>query len=95
LDQLKVEDFAPLVGQSVEVEFAAQRLSVEVAEAATIKSPSPRATPAFHIVLRAEPNWRVAQGMLRMHHPAIGAIDMFAVPIGPDSRGFCYEIVFN
>jgi len=95
LDQLKVEDFLPLVGQSLDVEFGAQRTPLEIKEASTINSPSPRATPAFHVVMRSRSNWRVPQGIFRLHHPALGALDIFTVPIGPDGQGFCYEIVFN
>ena len=45
LDQLKVEDFLPLVGQNIDVETAAQRVLLEVKEAALIRSPSPRPAP--------------------------------------------------
>lgn len=95
LDQLKVEDFLPLVGQSIEAETAAQRAQFEVKEAALIRSPSLRTAPAFHVLLRSRTGWRTAQGMFRLHHPVLGALDVFAVPIGPDGEGFCYEIIFN
>ena len=95
LNELKVEDFLPLVDQSVDVEFGAQHNQLELKEASPIGSTSPRAAPAFHLILRSRSNWRVSQGMFRVHHPTLGALDMFAVPIGPDGVGFCYEIIFN
>lgn len=95
LDTLRLEDFLPLVGQTVDVEFGGGRISVEVKEASPINNPSPRATPPFRIVLRSTTGWRAPQGTYRVFHPKLGAIDAFTVPIGPDGSGLCYEIVVN
>lgn len=95
LDTLRLEDFLPLVGQTVDVEFNGQRTSLEVKEASAIQNPSPRATPPFRIVLRSTTGWRAPQGIYRLIHPQLGAIDTFTVPIGPDGNGLCYEIVVN
>ncbi len=37
----------------------------------------------------------VGQGIYRLEHEALGALDVFAVPVGPDPRGMCYEVIFN
>ncbi|MDN5923576.1 MAG: hypothetical protein L0H70_01100 [Xanthomonadales bacterium] len=95
LEQLSVEDFLPLLGQKVTVHAGARSGEFEVKEAAVINSPSPRATPAFHVILRAPTDWHLAQGICRLQHPTYGNLDLFAVPIGPDGQGLCYEIIFN
>jgi hypothetical protein len=95
LDRLSLEDFLPLVGTDVDVSAFGQTARMNLREASAIKSPSPRATPPFHLVLSAPPTWRTPQGMFRLAHPKLGDIEMFAVPIGPDGDGCCYEIVFN
>jgi hypothetical protein len=95
LDRLSLEDFLPLVGTDVDVSAFGQTARMNLREASAVKSPSPRATPPFHLVLGAPPTWRTPQGMFRFAHPKLGDIEMFAVPIGPDGDGFCYEIVFN
>lgn len=95
LDQLRCEDFLPLIGQRVTVHIADSSAELEVAEAEPIKAPTPRATPPFRVVLRSPPDWRANQGMFRIEHPTLGDIELFAVPIGPDGKGLCYEIVFN
>jgi hypothetical protein len=95
LDRLSLEDFLPLVGTEVDVSAFAQATRMQLREATAIRSPSPRATPPFHLVLSAPGTWRMPQGMFRFTHPTLGDIEMFAVPIGPDGDGFCYEIVFN
>jgi len=68
---------------------------LEVAEAITLKSPSPRETPPFRLILRSREGWRAPQGMFRVEHPTLGTLEMFAVPVGPDRLGLCYEILFN
>jgi hypothetical protein len=95
LDRLSLEDFLPLVGTDVDVSAFGQTARMNLREASAIRSPSPRATPPFHLVLGAPPTWRTPQGMFIFAHPKLGDIEMFAVPIGPDGDGFCYEIVFN
>ncbi|WP_282940362.1 hypothetical protein [Paenibacillus sp. RC67] len=35
------------------------------------------------------------QQLYRLQHEKLGEHDLFMVPIGQDSDGFCYEIVFN
>lgn len=95
LDRLSLEDFLPLVGTQIEVSAFGRRTPMTLREAAPIKSPSPRALPPFHLVLCAPPSLRLPQGMFGFKHPKLGDMEMFAVPIGPDGGGFCYEVVFN
>ena len=35
------------------------------------------------------------QGTYALEHDAMGALDLFLVPIGKDEKGFRYEAVFN
>jgi hypothetical protein len=95
LDRLRKEDFEPLIGQKVTIVAGGASAELEVAEASSLKSPSPRETPPFRIILRSREGWRAPQGMFRISHPTLGDLDLFAVPIGPDAEGFCYEILFN
>ena len=96
LDRLAREDFEPLIGRLLTLEWANGSAQLEVSEARAIRSPSPRAVPPFALVLRSGSGWRGDQGMYRLTHPALGPIDLFLVPIGPDATGgLCYEAVFN
>jgi len=95
LDRLRKEDFEPLIGQKIKVASGNASAELEVAEASALKSPSPRETPPFRLILRSREGWLAPQGMFRVEHPTLGTLEMFAVPVGPDSQGFCYEILFN
>jgi len=95
LDRLRKEDFEPLIGQKLRVSVGESSAELEVAEASALKSPSPRETPPFRVILRSRDGWRGPQGIFRVEHPTLGQLEMFAVPIGPDAQGLCYEILFN
>jgi hypothetical protein len=95
ISNLRLEDFLPLVGDLVELDAGGRHGTVEIKEAALLPSPSPRSQPPFHVMLRSPPEWNAGQGIFRLHHPQLGALDVFAVPTGPDGSGFCYQIIFN
>jgi hypothetical protein len=95
LDRLSLEDFSPLVGSEVDVSAYGQQARLTVKEATLIKSPSPRASKPFHLVLSAPATWRQPQGLFKFAHPSLGEIELFVVPIGPDASGFNYEVIFN
>jgi hypothetical protein len=95
LDRISKEDFEPLVGQKVKVYRDESGSELEVKEVVATRSPSPRATEPFRIVLRSRDGWIATQGIFRIEHPVLGELELFAVPIGPDGEGLCYEIIFN
>ena len=95
LERLNLDDFLPYVGGELDVSAYGNSARVTLREAAPIKSPSPRGTQPFHLLLSAPPAWRQPQGLYRLRHPQLGELELFAVPIGPDGNGFCYEIIFN
>ena len=95
LDRLRREDFEPLVGQKLKARVGDASVELELAEATPLKSPSPRETAPFRLILRSRENWRGPQGIYRIEHPSLGPIEMFVVPIGPDGQGLCYEALFN
>ncbi|HMM58245.1 MAG: hypothetical protein DYH18_07845 [Xanthomonadales bacterium PRO7] len=95
LEQLRLEDFLPFLGQTIDVAAHGRHAGLELATAELLRSPSPRATPSFHLILRSAENWQIPQGMFTLNLPGREPIELFAVPIGPDGKGLCYEIVFN
>ena len=95
LDRVSKEDFEPLVGQKVKVYRDESGSDLEIKEVVATRSPSPRATEPFRIVLRSRDGWVATQGIFRIEHPSLGELELFGVPIGPDGEGLCYEIIFN
>ncbi len=95
LEKLRIEDFTPLVGTTLSVEFDGARTDLEVKEARPLPLHAPREIPGFRVTLRSRAGWRARQGLYRLHHPTLGALEVFAVPIGPDGDCLCYEVIFN
>lgn len=95
LEQLRLEDFLPFIGQLIDVAAHGRRAGLELITAELLQSPSPRATPSFHLILRSAENWQIPQGMFTLSLPGREPMALFAVPIGPDGKGLCYEIIVN
>ncbi len=56
---------------------------------------APRVEP-FALVFTGPPQPILEQRIYRLDHEALGAFDIFLVPIGYDAAGsLCYEAVFN
>jgi hypothetical protein len=96
LNEITIEDFETLVGQTLRLSSGPDYLDLELKQARPLRNPSPRAATPFALELRENGADRtIGQGLYRLHHPTLGELDLFVVPIGPDGTGVCYEITFN
>lgn len=94
---LVYEDFADKIGEPFALrEAGVPDMSLRLTEAAPLKSPSlPGVRPPFTLVFVAEDARVLPQKIYRLEHVALGALDVFLVPIGKDATGVSYEAVFN
>ncbi len=95
LNQLCPEDFEPLVGHSLPVELRGTMIACEVSQVRRLPQHALRAHPPFAVILRGPREQPLGQGTYALIHPEHGRLDLFMVPIGPDSGGLGYEITFN
>lgn len=56
--------------------------------------PGPRSEP-FSTYFRSASRPILPQSIYRVEHEALGTLDLFLVPVGPDPQGMLYEAVFN
>jgi hypothetical protein len=49
----------------------------------------------FSLIFRGPLTPHFPQGTYTFEHVKLGEFDLFAVPLGPDSAGMSYEVVFN
>ncbi len=49
----------------------------------------------YSLVFRGPAEPVLAQQIWHLSHPQMGVLEIFLVPIGPDSQGMCYEAVFT
>lgn len=92
---LTIDDFSALTEQTLELEFAGQRQAANIIDVKAGTATSGMEREPFSVVIRSgAKNQHWPQGTHTLHHPEHGALDLFMVPIGPDTQGMCYEISF-
>jgi hypothetical protein len=97
LKTLTKEDFEPHVCEV----FTIQAEGLEPFEAELIEVSAMRSGPIegrqpFSIVLRTgQQDSYLVQAIYRVGHKALGSLDLFLVPLGPDGQGMRYEAVFT
>jgi hypothetical protein len=87
LATLTVADFAALKGERFRIASAFEAELVEVSEIP--REPGGRAP--FSLVLEGGPTPPLPQGVHRVEHPELGAMELFLVPVAPGR----YEVVFS
>lgn len=88
LSDLTVDTFTPYIGDA----FRVSGVDTELIEA-TPHGPAPT-RQQFSLVFRGPLGPALPQRIHPLSHPALGAFELFLVPIGPDADGMRYEAVF-
>jgi hypothetical protein len=99
LEHFTVATFAPHLGEAFSVRATEQvALTLTLSEATALgPAPSadgPRRAP-FSLLFHGPPTPILPQRIYHLEHPAIGAFDLFLVPLGPDRAGMRYEAIFG
>ena len=95
LATLSAEDFTPHIGQPFEVGTPEQPLRLELISVTASRGTPAAARAGFSLLFGGAPAPRLPQGMYPVAHPALGALDIFLVPVGPGAQGMQYEAIFN
>jgi len=96
LAALTADDFAPLVGDRFRL-AAPDGRAVDVTLRAATSEPAaaaPGARGPFSVMFGGPAAPIVPQGIQRLHHPALGELELFLVPVTPDACGARYQAVF-
>jgi hypothetical protein len=100
LDALTVETFAPAVGDRFVLDHDGGRLALELIEAQPIEAGAPAAgadglrTP-FSLLFRGPLDPALPQRIYPLRHDAIGALDIFIVPVARTAAGVEYQAIFT
>ena len=70
-------------------------LTLRLCEVKSLGVRGPRPAPPFSATLSAPDGTQLEQGTYAVLHPTLGRLELFLVPIGMQSDGPGYEIVFN
>jgi hypothetical protein len=99
LEDFTIDTFSGRIGERFRIsERGSAVVEAELTEAtAAGAGESPRAGGdrlPFSVVFRGPLEPILPQRIYRFEHDALGAFDLFIVPIGPDEAGMQYEAVF-
>lgn len=96
LAAVSADTFAPLLGQTFEAVFTDGRLPLTLAEVRPLGAARPEAARApFALTFHGPPRLRLPQHIYRLEHTALGAAEMFLVPVAGDADAFKYEAIFT
>lgn len=95
-DPLSREHFAEHLGDTFRLEAEGSTGSLTLLEASPLESTARKdEREPFSLVFRGAKEEVLPQRIYRLEHEALGSLDIFLVPIGPDGEGMRYEAVFN
>ena len=95
LETLTCADFLPALNQRFELRGNSSVSEVVLITAEPLSTNGPVPRPPFHLVFRGPQAPLLDQRIHALSHPALGALEIFLVPIGPNGEGQCYEAVFG
>ncbi len=97
LESLTFGDFSGRIGEEFRVVGRDAPVALALVEATDLSrpgAPGPRRAP-FSLIFRGPSAPLLPQRIWPLEHAALGRLEIFLVPIGPDASGMRYEAVFN
>lgn len=97
LQSLTAADFQPYLGQDFLVDFPGAAGTVsQLAEVIQLPTHPGLERKPFSILLQTDQlTFYYPQAIYTLHHPALGSLSLFLVPLGAKGRGMQYEAVFS
>ncbi len=97
LAELTHTHFEPLVGSTFRLRLNAAESLPLVLTQMRVASQPPAADlrRGFSLIFGSALPGHVPQHTYTLEHPALGALDLFIVPIGPNADGMQYQAVFG
>lgn len=96
--RLPLATFQAELNKVFSVRLGGERLELELITVTDLgaRTTAGVALPCYSLVFRSRGQGPAApQATYRMENGALGGIDVFLVPIGPDASGMRYEAIFN
>ena len=94
LNNMSVDDFAKLIGQSFVIDFEGNSISLELIEVSKMGA-GERDRGAFSLVWQGPKSPSLNQATYLLANDEIGSHHMFVVPISEVDLGIQYEAIFT
>lgn len=94
LAALRIDDFAPHRDAVFETQTSGGAVPLKLVKADPAGA-SGREGGAFSLLFVGPKGASLPQAIYRVKHPALGMMEIFLVPIGPQSEGHGYQAIFT
>ena len=97
LEKITQEQFEQWLQQPFHIHYDAEQppLQAELIEVSPLPAHGDAGRRPFAVILRHAGDRYLPQRIYTVEHAQMGRLDLFLVPIGPDSNGMRYEVIFN
>jgi len=97
LSEVSLEAFSPLVGERFAMQLDdGPALAVTLSEATALASqPSRTGRIPFSLLFEGPPEPILPQRIYPLEHPALGRLELFLVPLQPESGAARYQAIFT
>lgn len=97
MQDLTQQGLAKMVNESVYLVDGEKKVELQVVECKPLNARGRAAgqREPFSLIFRGPKNPVLPQRIYQIDFGALGAFDIFIVPVGPDDGGMLYEAIFN
>jgi len=96
LETFKLETFSPHLGKKFSIRLdETKKIELELTEANRLGGETVNGRVPFSLVFQRPKDFLLPQRIYPFEHEALGAFEIFIVPIGVDEKGLRYEAVFT
>jgi hypothetical protein len=95
LTNVRCEQFAACLNQDFEIVFSDGTLLVKLSEARPLGTRPKSIREPFSLTFVASRPLKLPQGIYKMRHPELGAMELFLVQVAADAKSSTFEAVFN
>ena len=92
---MEMQRFSEALGQTVLIQTTEQGIKAVIQSVDSCKQPSLVTHQSFSVLLAAEQEPVLEQGIYPLVFPDGEVLDLFLVPLGAEGERMVYEIVFN
>ncbi len=95
LAELTHKDFTPRLNERFRLHTDSTSHDLRLFEVKPLGAGRPGGRLPFSLLFRGPQDALFPQMIYRLENEAMGALDLFLVPLGPDEHGMVYEAPFN
>ena len=95
LKDLSHDSFESIIGETVELSADGVSFPADVKSVRLLRRGAGQERQPFSVELQSHESANHGQKMYELGHPALGAHQLFLVPVGEGESGTIYEMIFN